>query len=172
MSRLKAKFYFRTSPDRILDQLKSFPNRYKHHRSLDDKGIWEYRLFDSKQNKLTFQLIDKTFVFDTSKGSQKSEASVIVMETESTETGTKLSVSLRWLPWKTVLLTFPASFLIAFFSFMAFAGEFEFVFLFTALFILITDICAIIAIRKHDILAFNVFIKLLNKNFGKEQDKN
>ena len=82
MSRLKAKFYFRTSPDRILDQLKSFPNRYKHHRSLDDKGIWEFRLFDSKQNKLTFQLIDKTFVFDTSKGSQKSEASVIVIGLE------------------------------------------------------------------------------------------
>ncbi len=171
MSRPKAKFIFHATPDMILDQLKSFPDRYKHYRSSDYEGIWECRLLDLEQNRLTFQLIDKTFVFDTSKGSKKSEASLIVLETESTEICTTLNVSLRWLPWKTVLLTLLPAFLIAFFTFLAFAGGFAFGFLFPALFILVTDICAIIAIKKHDVLTFNVFTKLLNKNFEADQNK-
>ena len=160
MLKLKTSLAVNISQSLVMDKLMTFPERYRHHFSNSYKGIWQCELVDIKKDAIIFQFIDKSF--DFSKG-KKTEAPLIVLKTLQNEKGTTIQISLQWIKSKIILLALSLVFFVACCVLLLCASAFGMAILFFS----ILGLCIywIIFTRKHDILAFNVFNKLLIKNF-------
>ena len=160
MLKLKASLTVNISQSSVIDELMTFPKRYRYHFSNSYKGVWQCKLLDIKKDAITFQFIDKSF--DFSKGA-KTEAPLIILKIDQNETKTTIHISLQWIKSKIILLALSLVFLVVSCVLLLCAGAFDMAILFFS----ILGLCIywIIFTRKHDILAFNVFNKLLIKNF-------
>lgn len=148
----------------VIEKLKSFPNRYSYYLSKNYKGKWQCTLLDCNQENVVFRFVDKTF--DISKGTKEEyEAAKIILTMNHEEKGFILNVSLRWSRLKTICI---ALFSVIVIAFMIFAGVFQLLLPAVILFALYLYI--MISGRKHDILAFNVFMELLIKNFEETEE--
>ena len=163
MLKLKTSLAVNISQSLVMDKLMTFPERYRHHFSNSYKGIWQCELVDIKKDAIIFQFIDKSF--DFSKG-KKTEAPLIVLKTLQNEKGTTIQISLQWIKSKIILLALSLVFLVACCVLLLCASAFGMAILFFS----VLGLCIywIIFTRKHDILAFDVFTKLLTKNFGED----
>ena len=163
MLKLKTSLTVNISQNLVIDELMTFPKRYRHHFSNSYKGVWQCKLLDIKKDAIIFQFIDKSF--DFSKG-VKTEAPLIILKTDQNETKTTIRISLQWIKSKIILLALSLIFLVACCVLLLCTSNFDMAILFFS--ILVLCIYWIIFTRKHDVLAFNVFTKLLIKNFGED----
>lgn len=101
MLKLKTSLTVNISRDLVIDELMTFPKRYRHHFSNSYKGVWQCKLLDIKKDAIIFQFVDKSF--DFSKG-VKTEAPLIILKTDQNETKTTIHISLQWIKSKIILL--------------------------------------------------------------------
>ena len=109
MLKLKTSLTVNISRDLVIDELMTFPKRYRHHFSNSYKGVWQCKLLDIKKDAIIFQFVDKSF--DFSKG-VKTEAPLIILKTDQNETKTTIHISLQWIKSKIILLALSLVFLV------------------------------------------------------------
>ena len=159
MLRLQKNLKLNCSQKLVIEKLKSFPDRYSHYLSKKYKGKWQCKLLDYNQERLVFRFVDKEF--DISKGTKdECEASKIILTMNHEEKGFILNISLRWPKIKTIWI---ALFSVVVLAFMIFTGVVQ-LFL-PAVILFAVYLYIMISGRKHDRLAFNVFMEILTKNF-------
>ena len=165
MQKSKRKLICHLPYDSVINTLKTFQDRYRHHVTKDHQGIWQLNLLHYNQNTMFFQMIDKTFSLDCSK-SKKSDASIIQLKITPSETKTILDFSLRWPKLTSILLFCFPVFWIIFQAFVLFSGVFDLIHIPITILLFAWEIIVIITRKKHDLLAIRVFENILLKNFG------
>lgn len=164
MQKSKRKLICDLQHDSVINTLKTFPDRYRHHATTAYQGVWQLNLLHCNRDAMFFQMIDKTFSLDCSK-SKKSDASIIRLKITPLQTKTILDFSLQW-PKLTGILLFCFPILwISFQAFLLFSGAFDLLFIPITLLLFALEIIVIIIRKKHDFLAIRVFENILLKNF-------